>query len=660
METAMDRSIAKLPDPIAESSHGERRRSVRQKLHTPVYATFNGLETGTVVDLSELLDLHQDGFAVQTSAPLEVNRPITLCLDLPQTKSYIHGSGQVVWSDDAGRGGVRFSSLSEGSDKILKEWLFDNLLIASYNHASRTEQKARHAEEKPAEEKKLGEEKKEETLAVETREEKPAEPALASESSTVVSIADRSPASDPVEAVRAEVGEIADDADSVLQLIAERALKLTESSGAALAFFTADKMICRVRSGEPAPPLGATLDTRQGLSGECVRSGRLVSCEDAGNDPRVDPEVCRALGIGALMAAPIVADFQVVGVLEVFSPQPRAFTSAQRRTLDQLAEMVPKASAKASAKSAYPENAPLDTPITPDDERVPARPSASYQHSIQSGLVESSVVPASMSGSGSGSALMSAINQALRDRKNEVPEQPPQPEPVQEQDTAPAAASSRLLYRTLLGLALAVVVTALGYVAGPSVKNWAKSLRGTQQSSLHDTLQDTTQAIDVAEAASAAHGQNAAGIGSGSVDSGSADHVAQPKSLSDLRKLADAGDADAQWQMGVRYHDGEGVPEDDAQAVRWFQRAAEQGNVAAQGALGAYYWRGRGVSADLSKAYFWSRIAMAQGDEISKSRIEGLSSQMTREQVDAARQQAEVWIRGHSQSVTKQPQSKPN
>jgi TPR repeat protein len=115
-----------------------------------------------------------------------------------------------------------------------------------------------------------------------------------------------------------------------------------------------------------------------------------------------------------------------------------------------------------------------------------------------------------------------------------------------------------------------------------------------------------------------------------------------------LQKLAEAGDADAQWQMGVRYHDGEGVAHDDAQAVQWFQLAAEQGNVAAQGALGAYYWRGRGVPADLSRAYFWSAIAMAQGDEMSKSRIEGLSSQMTPGQVSAARQLAEGWIRAHS------------
>ena len=132
------------------------------------------------------------------------------------------------------------------------------------------------------------------------------------------------------------------------------------------------------------------------------------------------------------------------------------------------------------------------------------------------------------------------------------------------------------------------------------------------------------------------------------VDPGLADHNSQPKSLQALQKLAEAGDTDAQWQMGVRYHDGQGVPQDDAQAVRWFQLAADRGNVAAQGALGAYYWRGRGVPADLLKAYFWSALAMAQGDEMSKSRIEGLSSQMTGAQISVARQQAEDWISSHS------------
>jgi uncharacterized protein len=103
--------------------------------------------------------------------------------------------------------------------------------------------------------------------------------------------------------------------------------------------------------------------------------------------------------------------------------------------------------------------------------------------------------------------------------------------------------------------------------------------------------------------------------------------------------------------MGVRYHTGAGVRPDDTQAVRWFLRAAEQGHIGAQATLGAYYWAGRGVPADLSRAYFWSALAFAQGDETSKSRLEGLASQMTRSQVAAARQQADIWLRQHNQGA---------
>jgi hypothetical protein len=119
--------------------------------------------------------------------------------------------------------------------------------------------------------------------------------------------------------------------------------------------------------------------------------------------------------------------------------------------------------------------------------------------------------------------------------------------------------------------------------------------------------------------------------------------------LAELQRLSRQGDADAQWQLGLRYHDGEQVAQDDAQAMQWFLRAAEQGHAIAQATAGAYYWAGRGVPQDLSKAYFWSSIALAQGDENSKSRLEGLASQMTQSQVSAARQQAEIWVRSHGE-----------
>jgi len=603
MEAIMDRSMGGLPDPVAGPPNGERRRCVRQKLHTPVYASFNGPQTGMVLDLSELLDLHEDGFAVQTSERLEMNRAVTLCLDLPETKSYIHGTGEVIWSDETGRGGIRFCGLPESSRHILKEWLFANLLIACSNHADRTGQLARREEAKLPEP----------ALANESR---------SNETRTVVPISDGSGMLSSMEAVRREIG---DDFDAALQLITERALSLTGASGAALAFLTDDKMICRARAGEPAPPMGAPVDIRQGLSGECVRSGLLVSCEDTENDPRIDPEIGRTLGIGSLMAAPIVFDFRVVGLLEVFSPHPRAFTKTHGTVLERLVEMIPKIHRdQPQPENAQPEN------IQPEN--------------IQSTAATDplAVTPPPVSAAGSTEFdSVHAIREALKERELEAPEQLSQqvpgeiaseqgPEQVtgQDSETAPTA-PSRLLYRALLGLAIAVVAMVAGYLTAPVIeKRWADSPQASERSGT-----ERTEPVS---------GQRATAVSLN-------DQRPLPKSLSDLRKLADQGDAEAQWQMGVRYHNGEGVPHDDAQAMQWFLRAAEQGNVAAQSALGSYYWAGRGVPEDLSKAYFWSAIALAGGDQNSKSRLEGLASQMTRAQVSAARQQADTWIHTHIQ-----------
>jgi putative methionine-R-sulfoxide reductase with GAF domain len=144
-----------------------------------------------------------------------------------------------------------------------------------------------------------------------------------------------------VETVRREV-RATTDFDVALALITERALSLTGAVGAALAFVTDDNMVCRASTGEPSMPLGTAVDVKQGITGECVRSGRMVACEDVQTDSRVDREICRALGIGSILASPIVADFRVVGLLEVFSPHPNAFADIHGTVLDHLVELVPK------------------------------------------------------------------------------------------------------------------------------------------------------------------------------------------------------------------------------------------------------------------------------------------------------------------------------
>ena len=81
-----------------------------------------------------------------------------------------------------------------------------------------------------------------------------------------------------------------------------------------------------------------------------------------------------------------------------------------------------------------------------------------------------------------------------------------------------------------------------------------------------------------------------------------------------LRQLAEAGDAEAQTELGERYEDGRGVVQDYAVAVSWFRRAAEQGYAPGQAALGFMYSIGRGVVQDDTETVRWSRRAAEQGN----------------------------------------------
>ena len=71
--------------------------------------------------------------------------------------------------------------------------------------------------------------------------------------------------------------------------------------------------------------------------------------------------------------------------------------------------------------------------------------------------------------------------------------------------------------------------------------------------------------------------------------------------------------ANAQYALGRMYIRGEGIPEDKAEAFKWFSRSAEQGNLDSQHELGNCYILGRGVSQNISKAYKWWSIAANRG-----------------------------------------------
>lgn len=83
--------------------------------------------------------------------------------------------------------------------------------------------------------------------------------------------------------------------------------------------------------------------------------------------------------------------------------------------------------------------------------------------------------------------------------------------------------------------------------------------------------------------------------------------------ISQLAAKAENGDAEAQFNLGICYDNGKDVPQDNKQAVYWYQKAAEQGYAAAQNSLGFCYWHGLGVEQDYNQAAYWWQKAAAQG-----------------------------------------------
>ena len=96
---------------------------------------------------------------------------------------------------------------------------------------------------------------------------------------------------------------------------------------------------------------------------------------------------------------------------------------------------------------------------------------------------------------------------------------------------------------------------------------------------------------------------------------------AETQDIDQLRKAADQGRVDGQFDLGIVYYLGKGVPEDHREAAKWFRRAAEQGDARAQTNLGVMYSKGEGVPEDHRESVKWYRKAAKQGFAPAQSRL---------------------------------------
>jgi TPR repeat protein len=113
--------------------------------------------------------------------------------------------------------------------------------------------------------------------------------------------------------------------------------------------------------------------------------------------------------------------------------------------------------------------------------------------------------------------------------------------------------------------------------------------------------------------------------------------------LQEWRPLAENGDAAAQFNLGLMYYDGTGVPQDFKQAASWFQRSADQGYTKSQLNLGAMYAIGRGVKRDYVRSYFWFSLCAAGGDERCAAKRDEVAARLKPSKLAQAQRMASEW-----------------
>jgi putative methionine-R-sulfoxide reductase with GAF domain len=574
---------------------------MRHRAHSPAYARLNAAPADAP-DLSEILDISEDGMSIQTSSPLEVECSLSLCLDLSETRASIVTTGHVVWSESSGRAGIRFARLSGQSLDRLKEWLFVNVLTA-FDHAG-----ANPADEgrwnyastalPPSHTIPKGE------LVSGTRQ------ISRNDGSAARPEASPAYARERVTESESELEPKRFDCETELQAIAERALTFTRATGAAIALSadTDSELICVASAGDDAPPVRSRLQVGSGFSGECVRTGRSLRCDDSETDDRVDRAGCKSLGIRSLVAVPIRQGSKVVGLLEVFSPQPYAFNADDIGALQQLTgSILPTIqSEKAQSEKAHPEVKPVKT----ESEKTQAA-----KANVSSPPMPTPPVPTRPLRTEKPPAAKAVIVETPRSATAAKPSSETISIPSRATQPTPARSKQPTVAKALFVAAIGTFVFALLWLIAP----WISS-----------PMRSSGRPPSRAQAAPAAPKSPAL--------------PANVTDLASLRKVAEQGDPAAQFSLGARYATGEQVKQDYTEAVRWFTKAAEQGHILAQATLGAYYWAGRGVPQDLTKAYYWSVLAQAGGDQASKYRVAVLASRMSRSQVLAAQQQANDWL----------------
>jgi hypothetical protein len=113
-----------------------------------------------------------------------------------------------------------------------------------------------------------------------------------------------------------------------------------------------------------------------------------------------------------------------------------------------------------------------------------------------------------------------------------------------------------------------------------------------------------------------------------------------PGLILEVQRRAEAGEVEAQFNLGLMHLHGEGVEDDPVAGANWLLRAANRGHNGASYTVALLYLQGHGVAEDWIEAHAWMSVALQGGLDIAAHHLPHVERRMEPEQIEEAGRRA--------------------
>ncbi len=155
------------------------------------------------------------------------------------------------------------------------------------------------------------------------------------------------------------------DREATALLIADRLQKMTDAAGVSIALSENGFLECIAESGLRAEVPGGSIAANSSVPAERLREGKQFQSADAQRDVRLDIALCRELGVGSLLTAPIPRSQKPLGLVEVRWSKPDAFYECDIRTCQLMAGLVAELLERENKKNAVNSNSQRSHQLLP-------------------------------------------------------------------------------------------------------------------------------------------------------------------------------------------------------------------------------------------------------------------------------------------------------